>query len=306
MDQISFLKKWINVIQEALFQKLMRNAISLGFSAPGFTSRSKHFPRAAAANLNSKSNNREKNNYEIILQVIKILSKEEPVDPEIEMAQKWIDDENSRKEIENKINNIIDDKKEEKEEKNVINNDDVVDNQANEKIEKLMEENAKLLESKKELKQKNNEQKIKYDNLEKNFNTIVKLNRSNEKTIEELGSKLREVEAKNVSLKDEINEKNKMIELLNEQNKELYDFKDNAPMILCIGVSSLDTTGGFNIQFENEWNDEVKEKYIGERFFEIWVIGNIEYYKMIELKQLFTCKIISYKNKKHVYDRLGR
>ena len=68
----------------------------------------------------------------------------------------------------------------------------------------------------------------------------------------------------------------------------------------------MDNTGGFNLIFEKIWNDEIKEKYIGKIFFEIWIIGNIEYYKNLEIKNSFKCKIVEYKNKKNVYDRLGR
>ena len=103
MNQVMFIKKWINSIPDSLFQSVMRRAIKLGYFAPGFTAKGKHLPKAIAGYLTSPSNKRNLKNYQIIVQVIKIMSKGELVDSNIEIADKWLNDENAREKIEEQL-----------------------------------------------------------------------------------------------------------------------------------------------------------------------------------------------------------
>lgn len=304
MNQVNFIKKWIDSIPDDLFKTVMRKAMSLGYVAPGFTAKSKRFPKTLVGSVTSRSSNRDKYNYEIIIQVINIMSKENPVDSHIEIAQKWLNDERSREQIEEQLSATKDE---------VIDNNALIqpefptlhDNNSNE-IKELKATIKKLQEDKKDLKEKIKQQKYEYSELEKENKKIAKINSKNETIIEGLNSSCSNLESEVNRMRNEIVDRDNTIRYLKEHNAELRKFKENAPLILCIGVNSLDNTGGFNLIFEKIWNDDTKIKYIGKKLFEIWIIGNIEYYKMLEIKNSFKCKVIEYKNKNDVYDRLGR
>lgn len=303
MNQVMFIKKWINSIPDSLFQSVMRRAIKLGYFAPGFTAKGKHLPKAIAGYLTSPSNKRNLKNYQIIVQVIKIMSKGELVDSNIEIADKWLNDENAREKIEEQLAVA--------KEENPVETSEIVKevplvNETDDEKKELKAIIEKLQEEKKDLKEKIKQLKFDYGELEKENKKIIKINSKNERTIGDLNTDIINFNDEVDLLKNKIAEKENIIRKLKEQNKELLTFKEKAPLILCIGVQSLDNTGGFNLIFEKIWNDEIKEKYIGKIFFEIWIIGNIEYYKNLEIKNSFKCKIVEYKNKKNVYDRLGR
>ena len=303
MESVDFLKKWLRYIDEPLYQKVIKMAFNRGFTAKGFTNRSKNYPRTIISGISAKSNSKVyKYNYEVICEVIKELSKQTDADESINMAQSWLYDETDRdkiiKIIDSELNNEI-----------TVSEKSLKDTKTKnvEVIENSDEKIKNYVNKIKELKKRINEKNIINENLENDKRKIQKENNKKEQQILELNSKIEELKQIHDRLKREIDNKNKKIEELRKDNKKLIEYKNNVSRILCIGIEALEDTGGFNIVFESIWNDEVKKRYLDEQYYEVWIVTNcLEYYEIIEIKNFFDCKICEYENKRALYESIRR
>lgn len=318
MEIKEFTKQWLQSLDIKNFNLIMKKALNRGYYVKGISNRNKSIPTYVANCVSSSSNIKGKTNLDIIISLIEELSKGDEKDI-VKNAYDWLhSEEDKRISIEKMIFEDLDAKtdsgieKEKDEKQSDEKQPENVGESYEEKIEQLEKTIKSYQEKFKAQKEKVQNLRIINENYEKRIRELEGKLAKESKDKEELIIINEEIEREKNNYKEQVKQKDKDIktkdEIINsiqEEKKELKARMERAPKILCIGISELEDNGGFNIVFYKEWDLYKKEMDAAEQYYEVWIVGNVEYYKTIDIKNTFN-KVLQFGSKRELLRLLRR
>jgi hypothetical protein len=308
VNTLEFAKEVVAVLSDADLSNVIKKAASNGFVVQGFKSPWKA-PRSQIIGPGISKKKRGGDYYYITL-LKAVVDSEIIIDNGTELSElvkNWVQDDKTHDEISDKLEQIKLQKFKNGEKEKGLDTDKNETEIINSEV-KVKEKNIELQEKNKKLRQINQSNKIALDNSQQKIQQLQKENEKLKKDTERLTAENEECINKLNDLKEQIIVKDKKIQELVSQIGDLEKYKQRAPKILCLCKRKLDYIyfEGYDIAFENSWDEEVKDKILTQNFSEIWFISKgFSYNVFLEIQDLVKCSVKKYLNIDKMLSEIG-
>lgn len=307
MEELEFSRELVKISDKSILEKALKKAGSQGFTVQGFD---KNVWKAPAAKVNSSLEKRKrggKYQCRILLECLAGLQEEHI---EIELARKWLENDEERAEAEKKLLEIVLYKKAEKniettEMKEVISNDSDGKHEKNEKNIEIMSQQKKRIDK---LQKTLQDLRIVADNYKKEMETLHKERKK-------LTQKYEEEQKKNERFLENIEELKMQIgdyqQQLSQKNELINYYKrkfEKVPHVACFSKKRIDIEifPLHNIEQIKEWKNDFENEIEWKSYQEIWIVeSDFSYPEVINIKRMANGKVVCARNLKSLIEKVG-